>query len=667
MSSAAERFVDARFVERVEQWDAASNGHFNTYTEQPAIDVRTLQHCGTPDCADAESDEEAESVRARCELDQEPAIATVTHPDGTAVPLAPEFCPPAEDWHLSPPPPPPPARNDRRQGSIDKSVTIRLSGVMRARTSEEEAPEDAGPRVLRLSSESDVDAAQEPALWLPAPAVTSAAAAAKEAQQAQRLRMKEMMAERARARQARQNLTAMDHMRDSTHPPPALADTVLPVEPKGRFGTPSGTSTPDAAGDCGECVNCRDKPNFDSPGTKRKGCLARRETKTLRPSPQMSGDEDGARASWSPAVELDSSTPGSASSSSRSTPPLPPPETSEMTIQMKFTDDSDEEDSRPLSERVSLRRDAGAPTAATPSNADVVSGAAGGAASGADTFGQAASSASLHRKRRFSLSMLGEEQPVPAPASSRCLVLTNLITPEGAADAREAHMTRMETGNECSKWGEVLRVHVPCSAGTDPAGPPVGGLGRVFVEFGSVEAAKECARAMDGRFFDGRRLGATCYSVEDFLAERLDEPLQQNATMLVAQADEQLLAADAGAQRAEHNDDQRDEASVQVDAEAFMQRFLAFRQHVEMLQEFLSTKAARAKPWNLTVRREAICEDVLKHFSLKSFGKVHLLRATRVAFVDVHGAGEKEDGDDSGGLTVEMYSSFFREVRTAAC
>ena len=138
MSSAAERFVDARFVERVEQWDAASNGHFNTYTEQPAIDVRTLQHCGTPDCADAESDEEAESVRARCELDQEPAIATVTDPDGTAVPLAPAFCPPAEDWHLSPPPPPPPPRNDRRQGSIDKSVTIRLSGVMRARTSEKE-------------------------------------------------------------------------------------------------------------------------------------------------------------------------------------------------------------------------------------------------------------------------------------------------------------------------------------------------------------------------------------------------------------------------------------------------------------------------------------------------------------------------------------------------
>lgn len=40
-----------------------------------------------------------------------------------------------------------------------------------------------------------------------------------------------------------------------------------------------------AAGeDCGECANCRDKPKFGGPGTKRKGCLVRRETKPLRPS-----------------------------------------------------------------------------------------------------------------------------------------------------------------------------------------------------------------------------------------------------------------------------------------------------------------------------------------------------------------------------------------------
>ena len=39
-----------------------------------------------------------------------------------------------------------------------------------------------------------------------------------------------------------------------------------------------------AGDDCGECVNCKDKPKFGGPGIKRKGCLARRDTKALRPS-----------------------------------------------------------------------------------------------------------------------------------------------------------------------------------------------------------------------------------------------------------------------------------------------------------------------------------------------------------------------------------------------
>ena len=59
---------------------------------------------------------------------------------------------------------------------------------------------------------------------------------------------------------------------------------------------------------------------------------------------------------------------------------------------------------------------------------------------------------------------------IQARAGSRCVVLTGLITREGAADPQDAHMTRLETGNECAKWGELLRVHVPCSAGGDPDG-----------------------------------------------------------------------------------------------------------------------------------------------------------------------------------------------------
>ena len=49
------------------------------------------------------------------------------------------------------------------------------------------------------------------------------------------------------------------------------------------------------------------------------------------------------------------------------------------------------------------------------------------------------------------------------------------------------------------------------------------GFGRVFVEFGTVEAAEMCARAMDGRYFDGQRVAADYYDVDDFLAERLGQ------------------------------------------------------------------------------------------------------------------------------------------------
>ena len=39
-----------------------------------------------------------------------------------------------------------------------------------------------------------------------------------------------------------------------------------------------------AGNDCGECINCQDKPKFGGPGIKRKGCLARRDAKCVKPS-----------------------------------------------------------------------------------------------------------------------------------------------------------------------------------------------------------------------------------------------------------------------------------------------------------------------------------------------------------------------------------------------
>ena len=117
-----------------------------------------------------------------------------------------------------------------------------------------------------------------------------------------------------------------------------------------------------------------------------------------------------------------------------------------------------------------------------------------------------------------------------AASNSRCVLLENLLSAEAAADPAEVRATRMETGHECAKWGALLRVHAVAAAA---AGEPENkSAGRIFVEFETEHAAAECARAMDGRFFDGRRVNAYYYDVGDFLAERLDEA----GTALTSQA-----------------------------------------------------------------------------------------------------------------------------------
>ena len=106
-----------------------------------------------------------------------------------------------------------------------------------------------------------------------------------------------------------------------------------------------------------------------------------------------------------------------------------------------------------------------------------------------------------------------------------------------------------------------------------------------------------------------------------------------------------------------------------IDEGAFMARYLAFRQYVEVLLQYVPTKAARSKPWKMTVRRadalndeamrlSPLCTDVVAYFC--DFNKSKLFQPTVVTFIDANG--KEEDGVDQGGLTEELYSSFFREV-----
>ena len=106
-----------------------------------------------------------------------------------------------------------------------------------------------------------------------------------------------------------------------------------------------------------------------------------------------------------------------------------------------------------------------------------------------------------------------------APTNSRCVLLVHVLTPEAAVDVDAVHTARMETGRECERWGRILRVHaVGTVLDADGRPQPSEADGRIFVEFQDASSAMECALAMDGRFFDGRRVSASFYPADAFLA-----------------------------------------------------------------------------------------------------------------------------------------------------
>ena len=96
-----------------------------------------------------------------------------------------------------------------------------------------------------------------------------------------------------------------------------------------------------------------------------------------------------------------------------------------------------------------------------------------------------------------------------------------------------------------------------------------------------------------------------------------------------------------------------------LDATAFMARFMAFRQYVEILLKFIPTKTAKTKPWRMVIQRSTLCASVLEYFQDST--KMRLFQSTEVSFVDAS-TREEEEGHDLGGLTAEMYSCFFREM-----
>lgn len=89
-------------------------------------------------------------------------------------------------------------------------------------------------------------------------------------------------------------------------------------------------------------------------------------------------------------------------------------------------------------------------------------------------------------------------------ATSRCVLLSNLVSASAAASPAEREELRGDVAAECGRFGAVADVAVPPPPPDAPAHEPA----RAYVRFGEAAAAAACAAAMRGRLFDGNVVAA---------------------------------------------------------------------------------------------------------------------------------------------------------------
>jgi len=94
-----------------------------------------------------------------------------------------------------------------------------------------------------------------------------------------------------------------------------------------------------------------------------------------------------------------------------------------------------------------------------------------------------------------------------APATSRVVQLTNMVTLSDLQDPTEYEDILEDTKEEASQFGAIKRVVIPKS------GPHAT---KIYIEFESAEGASKAIQGLGGRTFDGNTVGATYFDEEEF-------------------------------------------------------------------------------------------------------------------------------------------------------
>lgn len=107
--------------------------------------------------------------------------------------------------------------------------------------------------------------------------------------------------------------------------------------------------------------------------------------------------------------------------------------------------------------------------------------------------------------------------PPPPTASSRVLVLDNVVDEKELADDAEYADIEEDMREECGKYGTVLALRIPRPAATEDE-PRTVGLGRVYVQYSSTVEAARARAALHGRKFGGNPVVGLEFDEDRFLA-----------------------------------------------------------------------------------------------------------------------------------------------------
>ncbi|KAK3710658.1 hypothetical protein QZH41_011015 [Actinostola sp. cb2023] len=92
------------------------------------------------------------------------------------------------------------------------------------------------------------------------------------------------------------------------------------------------------------------------------------------------------------------------------------------------------------------------------------------------------------------------------------LQLMNMVTPEELCDDEEFEEIFDDVREECSKYGNIVSMEIPRPVeGVEPPG-----CGKIFVEFVSIDDAKQASHALGGRKFANRVVVTSYYSPEEY-------------------------------------------------------------------------------------------------------------------------------------------------------